>query len=59
VQLLAAGGEPDAAAALQPGRFRELAQAEQLAVEAPRLALAPRRRGDLHVVEPVDAHSVH
>ena len=37
------------------GRASAAPEPQQLAVEAPRLALAPRRRGDLHVVETVDA----
>ena len=53
VQLRVADGEPHAAAA-QPLRLLELAQPEQAAVEAARLALAAGRRGDLDVVEPVD-----
>jgi hypothetical protein len=32
---------------------------EQPAVEAARLALAPRRRGDLHVVKTINAHAGH
>ena len=59
VQLLRAGREPDPAAALQVVGLRQLREPQQLAVEAPRLALAPRRRGDLHVVETVDAHAGH
>ena len=54
VQLLRAGREPDAAARAQLLGLLELAQPEQAAVEAARLALAAGRRGDLHVVEAVD-----
>ena len=54
VQLLRAGREPDAAARSQLLGLLELAQPEQAAVEAARLALAAGRRGDLHVVEAVD-----
>ena len=50
----AAGGEPDAAARPQRLGLLELAQPEQAAVEAARLALAAGRRGDLDVVEPFD-----
>ena len=59
VQLLAAGAEPHAAARAQAGGLLELREPEQVAVEAARLALAPGRRGQLHVVEPVDAHAGH
>jgi hypothetical protein len=51
VQLLVADREPDAAARLELLWFRELAQAEQPAVEVARLGLGGRRSGDLDVIE--------
>jgi hypothetical protein len=50
----APGREPDAAARPQLLGLLELAEPQQAAVEAARLALAAGRRGDLHVVEAVD-----
>jgi hypothetical protein len=57
VQLLPAGAKPDAAAGAQAGGLLQFREPEQLAVEAPRLALAPRWRRQLHVIEPVDGHA--
>ena len=54
VQLLRAGREPDAAARPQLLGLLELAQPQQAAVEAARLALGAGRRGHLHMVEAVD-----
>jgi lipopolysaccharide/colanic/teichoic acid biosynthesis glycosyltransferase len=56
VQLLLARAEPAAAARRQRLRLRQLLQAEQAAVERPRLRLAPRGRGDLNVIDTGDAH---
>ena len=54
VQLLRADREPDAAARSQLLGLLELAEPQQAAVEAARLALGAGRRGHLHVVEAVD-----
>src|SRR5262245_62355199 len=51
VELLAAEGKPDAAAAVERLRLRQLPQAEELAEEAARLRLAARRGRNLDVVE--------
>lgn len=56
VQLLRTGAEPAAAARCQRLGLRQLLEPEQLPVERARLRLAPRRRGDLHVVDADDRH---
>ena len=56
VELLRTCAEPAAAARCEPGRLRDLLEAEQPAVERPRIALAARRRSDLHVVDACDRH---
>jgi hypothetical protein len=56
VELLIAHGKPDAAADSQSRGLLQLRQAQELAVEAPRLAFAARRSGDLHVIQTFDEH---
>jgi hypothetical protein len=51
VQLLLAAAEPGAAPGGERRRLGQLGQLQQLAVEAPRLLLAARRRRHLHVVD--------
>ena len=52
VELLPPDPEPDAPARAERLRFLELLQPEHVAEETPRLRLAPRRRCELHVVDP-------
>ena len=54
VQLLVADPEPRAAARSQRLRLLQLPQPEQVAEEAAGLVLAPGRRRQLHVVDPLE-----
>jgi hypothetical protein len=49
--MVGADREPDPAAGSERLGLGDLAQAQQLAVEAARLRLAPGRGGDLHVID--------
>ncbi len=57
VQFLATGTEPAASARAQRLGLRDLLQAEQGAVEASGSILTTGGRGDLHVIDPGDAHA--
>jgi hypothetical protein len=58
VELMATAGKPDATAVLKSLRLFQFRQPKQSSVEAPGLALASDRRGDLYVVQPNDLHPV-
>src|SRR5262245_29470302 len=59
MQLLRAAREPGAATARERLGLRHLVEPQQLAVEAPRLRLATRRRGHLDVIQTVDRHAAN
>src|SRR3954452_22579043 len=58
VQLVRPDAEPHPAAGGEHRWLGDLGQPNQLAVEGPERVLATCRAGDLHVVEPDDAHAL-
>jgi hypothetical protein len=59
MQLQFSATKPDPAPSAQPLRLLDLSQAQQSAVEAPRVGLAASRGGNLHMVKPDYAHRIN